>query len=133
VKAAAIDDSGRQSGVKSETYRFLEIEQVTSQSSSGTPNAFNTYYRDQFIYIHGYGFENVPLEGSVVFRDWDLTDPQTMFVMSKTSTDISVAVSLGSQPFTGNGNSTTDGTVVVRDSSGVSDSILIDLFYLPPP
>jgi hypothetical protein len=126
VKAVAIDASGRQSGVKSETYRFLEIEYVTSQYPPSTLNTFDTRQKTQFIYIHGYGFENIT---SVKFTDYDDTEPQFLAMVPPDTpyADIFVAVSLGSQPFTGNGTSTTDGTVVVHDASGISDSIQIDL------
>jgi hypothetical protein len=126
VKAVAIDDSGRQSGVASQIYRFLDIQYVTTLLLDLTQNTYNTNKQDDILFLHGYGFENVI---SVDFRDWDNTAPLKLTITLVEPILVKVTVDLGPLPsqFTGNGTSTKDGTVVVHDASGVSDSILIDL------
>jgi hypothetical protein len=129
IRAIAIDDSGRTSLIKSEVYGFIRIDHMHSTSDSGPLNVFDTSIASpQWIYVHGYGLSTV---ASAEFKDADGTSADTVAVMTKTSEQVILAVSIPvGSVFAGDGT-TADGTLRLIDASGVSCEIKIDL--VPEP
>jgi hypothetical protein len=124
-KAIAVDDSGRSSAVKTETYNFINIDHMHSNSDTGPLNTFNTGFSPQWIYLHGFGLANVV---SASFKDADGTNALTTAIIEPTSsTQVILAVSINTDgTFSGDGT-TTDGILRLIDASGTSDEIAIDL------
>jgi hypothetical protein len=129
IRAIAIDDSGRSSAIKSEIFSFINIDYIHSNSESGPLNEFDTSIpAPQWIFVNGYGLSNV---SSAEFKDADGTTAATIAVMSKTSLQVILAVSLPDGGIFAGDGTTMDGTLKVFDFSGVSDAIKINL--VPEP
>jgi hypothetical protein len=128
IRAIAIDDSGRQSAVRSETYSFISINYIISREPGSQENVLDTT-KTQLIDLRGYGLRTV---NEVEFTDWDNDSPLTTAIMEWESdgTRLTVAVSFPADgSFAGNGT-TTDGILKVFAGT-VSDQITIDL--VPEP
>ena len=126
IRAIAIDDSGRQSDIRPEIYRFISIDHTHFGQPDGPINEFETSFSPQFIYIHGYGLDAVQ---SAEFFDFDGTSASTVALMGAVPKEVILAVSFPTGIFIGDGT-TTDGTLRLLYANGVIEK---EINLVPEP